>query len=286
MKTKLFCLGICFALFLAACSGKKNYEIANSSADSARMDAKTDTAFSGQKFIKTADMHFKVKNVQRTCEDVANLTAAYHGLVMHHVMKSSVERNYDNPISRDSVLHVSAYNTLADMIVRVPSDKTEEFMNAVGKMAVYIDNRNMNIEDKTLDYFATNLKVQSQSDIIAGQKTHDIKIKNAESVMALKNDVIDEKVNNRRIDAEVKYSTIALNFYQINTIAKEVTVNDDPSAFQEPFFTQLGNAVANGWSGFNSVVVFIANLWVLFVVFAMAWYGYFLYKKKQPAKAA
>src|ERR1700744_1731115 len=98
MKTKIICLGICFVLFLAACSGKKNYEIANSSADSARTYAKTDTSIQALKLVKTADMHFKVKNVQRTCEDISILTNTYHGLVMHHTMQSSVERSYDNPI--------------------------------------------------------------------------------------------------------------------------------------------------------------------------------------------
>ena len=93
-------------------------------------------------------------------------------------------------------------------------------------------------------------------------------------------------MNARRIDSETKYSTIALTFYQTNTIVKEVTVNDDPSSFKVPFFTQLGNAMATGWSGLNDVVVFLANGWVLFVLAAIAWYGYFMYKRKQAAKIA
>jgi len=286
MKTKIICLGICFALFLAACSGTKNYEIANSSADSARTDAKTDTALTAPKLIKTAAMNFKVKNVQRACEDVSALTMSYHGMVMHHAMQSAVQRSYDNPISRDSVIHVSSYNTTADMTVRVPADRMDEFMNTVGKMAIYINTRNMDIEDKTLDYMASNLKVQSRSEIIAQQKTNNIKIKSAESVMALKDDLIDQKINNRRIDYETKYSTISLSFYQTNTVAREVVVNDDPSSFRVPFFTQLRNSLANGWLGFNDFVIFLANIWVLFVFVGVVWYSYFLYKRRQVAKLA
>ena len=290
MKTKIICLGICFALFLAACSGKKDarerYEIANSSADSTSIAAKTDTTLSAPKLIKTANMNFKVKNVQRACEDISILTASYRGMVMHHAMQSAVQRNYDNPISRDSVIHVSSYNTTADMTVRIPSEKMDEFMNTVGKMAIYINTRNMDIEDKTLDYLASNLKVQSRSEIIAQQKTSNIKIKNAESVMALKDDLIDQKISNRRIDYETKYSTISLSFYQTNTVAKEIIVNDDPSSFRVPFFTQLGNSIVNGWAGFNDAIIFLANLWVLFVLAAIVWYGYLLYKRKQVAKTA
>lgn len=287
MKTKIICLGICFALFLAGCSGRKsNYEIANSTADSARMDAKTDTALSAPKLVKTANMNFKVKNVQHACEDISALTASYKGMVMHHAMQSAVQRSYNNPISHDSVMHVSSYNTTADMTVRIPSEKMDEFMNAIGKTAIYINTRNMDIEDKTLDYLASNLKVQSRSEIIAKQKTNNIKIKNAESVMALKDDLIDQKINNRRIDYETKYSTISLSFYQTNTIAKEIVVNDDPASFRVPFFAQLGNSIVNGWAGFNDVIIFLANLWVLFVLAAIAWYGYFMYKRKHAAKIA
>ena len=282
MKTKIICLGACFALFLAACSGKKDgYNIA-SSADSTAVYTKSDTSTS-PKLIKTANMHFKVKNVQRTCEDVTTLATGYGGMVMHHTMQSSLNKNYQSPISRDSVLHVSSYNTTADMTVRIPSSKMEEFMNMVGRMAMYIDTRNMDIEDKTLDYLSAKLKMKNQADIVKHQNAA---VNQGQNIQGIKNDLIDEKVNARRIDSETKYSTISLTFYQTNTIVKEVTVNDDPSSFREPFLTQLGNAISTGWLGLGDVMVFFANGWVLFVLAAMAWYGYFLYKRKQLAKAA
>jgi len=282
MKTKIICLGICFALFLAACSGnKEGYNVTNT-ADSTAIYARSDTSTS-PKLIRTANMHFKVKNVQRVCEDVTSLTTGYGGLVMHHTMQSSVTKNYENPISRDSVLHVSAYNTVADMTVRIPSNKMEEFMNMVGRMAMYIDTRNMDIEDKTLDYLSANLKMKNQTDIVKHQNAA---ANQGQNIQGIKNDLVDEKVNTRRIDLETKYSTIALTFYQTNTIVKEVTVNDDPASFKVPFFTQLGNAMSTGWSGLNDVVVFLANGWVLFVLAAIVWYGYFMYKRKQAAKIA
>ena len=154
-------------------------------------------------------------------------------------------------------------------------------MNAVNKMAVYISNRNMEIKDQSLEYLESNLKVQSRSEIIAQQKTGNIKIKDPAKVLALKDDLIDEKLNARRIDAEVKYSTISLSFYQNNTIAKEVVVNDDPSAFRVPFFTQLRNSIANGWTGFNDVLIFLANIWVLFVLAAIGWYAWRYFSKKK-----
>ena len=156
-------------------------------------------------------------------------------------------------------------------------------MNMVGRMAMYIDTRNMDIEDKTLDYLSANLKMKNQTDIVKHQNAA---ANQGQNIQGIKNDLVDEKVNTRRIDLETKYSTIALTFYQTNTIVKEVTVNDDPASFKVPFFTQLGNAMSTGWSGLNDVVVFLANGWVLFVLAAIVWYGYFMYKRKQAAKIA
>jgi len=284
MKTKIICLGACFALFLAACEGKKNYEIAHSATDSTSLLSKTDTT-AALKLVKKGDMRFKVKNVQHTCEEVAALTTNYNGMVMHHTMQSQVTGSYESPLSTDSLLHVSAYSTTAEMTVRIPSARVEDFMNQLNKMAIYTDTRNMDIEDKTLDYLATSMKVRSRSEVIGQQPTNNIKIKNAESVMALKDDVIDKRIENKRIDNDVRYSTIGLSFYQANTIVKEVRVNDDPTNFKVPFTIQLKNSIANGWAGFNAVLVFFANIWVMFVLIAMVWFAWRYFNKKKAVEA-
>ena len=79
----------------------------------------------------------------------------------------------------------------------------------------------------------------------------------------------------------MRYSTVALSFYQTNTIAKEVVVNTDPSNFRLPFFSRLGSALAYGWSASNDVIVALANLWVLFVLVAIVWYLYHRSSKKK-----
>jgi len=281
MKTKIICLGTCFALFLAACEGKKEGYNNVSTADTTAIFSKSDTSTS-PKLIKTANMNFKVKNVQRACEDVTTLVTGYGGLVMHHNLQSTVTKKYDTAISNDSIMHVSAYNTVAEMTVRIPSAKMEEFMNMVGRMAVYIDTRNMDIEDKTLDYLSGSLKAKNQKEMLAHT---DPAANNSPDVQTIKNELIEKKVNARRIDSEIKYSTISLNFYQTNTIVKEVTVNDDPSTFRVCFTKQLGNSIATGWSGLSDVVVFLANGWSLFALIAAVWFGWRYFNKKKAVEA-
>ncbi len=285
MKTKLFYWGglLCL-IFMVACSGKKaHYEV--STADSTSVVPNGSASDSGRpKFVKTADMRFKVKDVQRTGETISALTTSMQGMVMHHSLTTSIERSTDVPSSSDSVMRFSSYYTNADMTVRVPSDKMEEFMNQVGHMAVFVNTRNMDIQDKTLDFLSSQLKVSGRNEIIAQQKKGLVKIKSIDDVLALKDDQVDKQIDNRRIEDAVKYSTIGLNFYQSNTVAKELIVNDDPSNYTLPFFRRLGNAFVNGWLVFDEAIIALANIWVfLLVVIAGVW----VYKRytKKPAAA-
>lgn len=278
-KQHLACMGLLCTIFWMGCSGKKSFSEV-SSADSTSRVTSLDTALKTAKLIKTGDMHFKVRDVKKVSEDVSTLTIKYKGMVMHHTMQSSIDRSEKVPQTNDSVMLISSYNNNADMTVRVPAAQVDEFLNEVGKMAVYVNSRNMDIQDKTLDYLSAQMKVASRSAIIDQQKKGIVKIKDAAAVMNLKDDLIDQQIENKRIDNAVKYSTVGLYFYQTNTIVREVIINDDPSNFKLPFFTRLGYAFANGWAIFTDTLIGVANLWMFIFVFVTAWMLYKYYKKK------
>ncbi len=183
---------------LAACKGKSHsgeYEVVNNStADTAKTFSQADdtSRFDIQpKLVKTSDMTFKVKNVQKTGDSVSALTNRYGGMVMHHQMSSNIVNSQDIRMSDDSVMHVSAFNTNADMTVKIPSDKLEDFMIKVSHMGMYITSRQMDIADKSLDYLSERMKTNNRRELVAQQKSGKIKIKNPEAVLWLKDDLVD-----------------------------------------------------------------------------------------------
>lgn len=283
MKTKIFIAIMAVALF-AACKGRDGgYEVVNngnSSADTASTSADT---IATTKLVKTADMSFKVKNVQQTGDSISRVIAKLNGMVVHHQMASSVERSEDIRLSSDSVMRVSAFNTTADMTVKIPSEKLEDFMSHISHMGIYVTSRKMDIEDKSLDYLSAKLKLKNRREMVAQQKNGKIKIKNPEAVLWLKDDIIDGQINNQRIDEAVNYSVVSLNFYQSNTIYKERIANDDPSAYKMPFGNRLLMALSNGWYLFVELILGLANLWVLLLAGAGLWIVFKTYKKKYPA---
>lgn len=275
------------ALF-AACKGRNGgYEVVNNdsstSADTANGSSITDSiAEAKPKLVKTADISFKVKNVQQTGDSISRLTAKLSGMVMHHQMGTSIQRSEDMRLSNDSVLRVSAFNTTADMTVKVPSEKLEDFMNHVSHMGIYVISSKMDIEDKSLDYLSAKLKLKNRLEMVAQQKTGKIKIKNPEAVLWLKDDMIDGQINNQKIDQAVSFSVVSLNFYQSNTIYKETIANDDPSAYKMPFGNRLLMALSNGWYLFIDLIIGLANLWVLLLAGIGLWMAFKVYKRKYP----
>ncbi|GGH18722.1 DUF4349 domain-containing protein [Mucilaginibacter phyllosphaerae] len=287
MKTSTFIAMMAIALF-AACKGRNGgYEVVNNdsstSADTANGSSITDSiAEAKPKLVKTADISFKVKNVQQTGDSISRLTAKLSGMVMHHQMGTSIQRSEDMRLSNDSVLRVSAFNTTADMTVKVPSEKLEDFMNHVSHMGIYVISSKMDIEDKSLDYLSAKLKLKNRLEMVAQQKTGKIKIKNPEAVLWLKDDMIDGQINNQKIDQAVSFSVVSLNFYQSNTIYKETIANDDPSAYKMPFGNRLLMALSNGWYLFIDLIIGLANLWVLLLAGIGLWMAFKVYKRKYP----
>jgi|SRR5665213_3483033 len=284
MKAKILIPFAGLALF-CACKGKTGYEFVNnrSSADSTTIDT---TIGAAPKLVKTADMRFKVKNVQQTSEQIAALTTDYNGMMMHHQMGSTSERSIDIRISDDSVMRVTSFYTTADITVKVPSEKQDKFMNKVAGMGIYVNSRIMDITDKSLDYLSARLKLKSRKELVSQQKKGKVILKNPANVLLLKDEMTDQQISNRQIDDAVKQSVVSLSFYQSNTINKEVIANDDPSAYNLSFLRRLGMAIENGWSLFADVIIGLINLWIFIGVGFGAWLVIKYYKgKKQIAPA-
>lgn len=229
-------------------------------------------------------MHFKVKNVQQTSEKIAALTTSYHGTISHHQMGSTPDRSQDVRISNDSVMRITSFNTTADMEVKIPSDKVDDFMNQVGHLGIYVNSRSMDITDKSLDYLSAQLKLKSRAELVNQQKKGTVIIKNPTNVLLLKDDMVDQQINNREIDDAVKNSAVSLRFYQSNTINREIIANDDPSAYNLPFFSRFGMAIEKGWQVFVDVIIGIANLWVFILAGAGIWMIVNYYRNKKAIR--
>lgn len=284
MKRKISMMLIAGTVLLAACKNRGKYEADSSAADSAKTDSVAGLT-SGSKLVKTAGMGFKVKSVQQTTERVALLTANYKGMVTHHCITSVPGNTHDVKVSDDSVMRVSAFYTTGEMTVKVPAEKLETYLDSVGRLGIYINHSNMDIDDKSLDYLSAQLKLKNRSELVNKEKKGKVVIKDPGAVLNLKDDLVGEQIGNRKIDDAVKYSVVSLSYYQSNVIVKEMIANDNPSDYSISFFSRLGLAFENGWYVFKEALLLVVNVWAFVLAGIIVWWAIRIYKRKPYVKS-
>ena len=238
-----------------------------------------------EKMTKTADMRFRVKDVQRTKEDLSNTIKKQGGLVMEFNTNSSIQNSEKVKYSSDSLKEITSYSTNGYLVARLPSEKLDDLTNQIAVMAIFVDNQSLKMEDKSLDYLENKLKTENR--IAAVERINKVATKksaNVESSLIIKDDYIDKKIENLNIDKQVKYSTITLSFYQDNTIKTMIVANDNIYDYKPDFFRRLGLNLADGWMYFKEFILFLSRLWMFVLAGVVAFFVIRYYTKKQSKK--
>ncbi len=236
-----------------------------------------------QKLVKSADITFKVKNTVAAEQKIGRLVASVSGLVMHHSAHSSVDQRQSLRLSTDSVLLISSVSTRNEMTVRMPSEYVEPFMDSIAKLAIFVDQRNLDVEDRTFAYLENAMKAGNRQTIIDQQISHrPLPLKDLNKALAVKDGLSRQTVDQLQTDAAVAESTLRLTFYANTTVMREMMANTDLSAYRVPFSSGIKNGLASGWYGLLSFVTMMSNAWV-FLVLGSA--GYWLYRYYQKSKS-
>jgi hypothetical protein len=298
MKTKILIPLAGVALFCACKGAGSGSQSADSDVTTSRKEAvndlKTDTGRiartastdqtiqATQKLVKTASMHFKVKDVQQTSNQIAALTANCNGTVMYHTINSVAGDSTTIRKTDDSLLKITVYNSTADMTVRIPSANVESFVTQVAQMGLVVNSLKFEINDKTFDYLATRLKLNNQKERARDNEDGGARLKDPDNLLNFKNNLVDQQIKNLKTDDSVKNAVIALNFYENNAVHKELIANPDLSAYNLPLSNRMGTSFKNGWSVFINIMVELANLWVLVPIGGLVWLvvRYFNKRKK------
>ncbi|PTT00853.1 DUF4349 domain-containing protein [Pedobacter sp. HMWF019] len=271
MKKYLFFAVISIAIW--SCNSSNKMESADTT--EALNEGSADTV-SSDKIIKTADMRFRVKDVQAVKEKLSNSIKEEGGMVVEFTVQSNIMRTEKTKYSTDSLLELTSYRKEGQVVAKVPSDKLDDFTNKVVKMAVFVDQQSLKLDDQSMNYLSNALKNRNRVEAVQQLNKHaNKKSNNVETALEIKDDYVDKKIQNQTIDSHVKYSTITLNFYQDNTVQKLVVGNDDLYDYRPAFLNRFWLGIQNGWVIFKEFILILTNLWVLIL---LAGAGYFVFR--------
>ncbi|TDQ06665.1 DUF4349 domain-containing protein [Pedobacter metabolipauper] len=276
-KYLIYCV---ITIAVLGCNSEKKFN--NESADTVSSNLLAEDTTLSAKIIKTADMRFRVKDVQQTKEQLSSAVKTMGGTIAEFSIQSTIAETDKVKYSTDSLLELTSYHTEGLILAKVPSDQLDEFTNRVAKMALFVDNQSMKLDDQSISYLENNLKNQNRVEAVAQLNKHATKkSNNVETSLYIKDDYVDKKIENMRINDKVKYSNITLNFYQANTIKSTLVLNDNLYDYRPGFFKRLWLGIDNGWTIFKEFILAISNLWMLIVIGIAGYLMYRYFRKKK-----
>ncbi len=227
-----------------------------------------------KKFIKTADLRFKVENVEKTTRTIEQLALKLGGYIQHSQIRSNYVTSRNIEVSSDTIMEVLEYYVDNNMVIRVPSIYFDSVLTEIAKEHIYLDHRQVKTEDVSTIFLRNKLKEEKRTEYEkriqkavdkAPRKLDDI-VMAEKQASDLADIAIDKKIDNYNLQDKIDYSTIALNFYQANNIHKEFVENTRLTEYQPGFWQRAWKALQVGWKVVLEIIIGLLYLWPLYLI--------------------
>ncbi|HJR72292.1 MAG TPA: hypothetical protein VJ806_01475 [Luteimonas sp.] len=236
-----------------------------------------------RKFIRTARAQFRVADVYRSALAIEDVAAAQGGFVIRNDISAQTGAVQRRPMGGGKLLELAEYTTRGEVAVRVPSDKTQDFLRAIVNQMEFLDSRNFEAMDAQFQLLRQQLAYErsqeTQQELGAataqggrlGHKTEAIAAR-GDAKLARDEALIAQK----EFEDRVAFSTIQLSLYQSPRI-RQTELTDVEAVFEANspgFFARLGSSLSAGWHGALNLLVELARLWPLWLAVIVAVLGY------------
>ncbi|PIQ15912.1 MAG: hypothetical protein COW67_05795 [Flavobacteriales bacterium CG18_big_fil_WC_8_21_14_2_50_32_9] len=244
---------------------------------------------STRKFIRTAELKFKVKNVLASTYSIENITNRQEGFVTYTNLISNINNVTTTAISVDSSLETTYFTVKNDIILRVPNTKLDTTLKEISKNIDFLDYRIIKAEDVALQILSNSLTQQrsekNENRLInaidnRGKKLGETTI--AEEVLLSKQEQADRaKISNLSLANQINFSTINLSIYQRQSIKRELISNSkNIEAFEPSFGSKVVESSKLGWKVLEALILFLIKIWGLFLFAIIVFFIYKMYKHK------
>ena len=290
--TKLGLVTFAFAVTLYSCK-QAEATAEEAVSENVKLEKSADTTSSvvekkdmNRKFIRTADIKFKVKNVPQSTYAIENTTAKFGGFVTYTNLQSDISEKTKTKISQDSTLETTKYNVENNITIRVPNTQLDTILKTISKQIDFLDFRVIKADDVSLQILANQLaQNRSISQEKRVQKAVDTKGKklttiiDAEENLNAKKEANDsKKLENLSLQDQVNFSTVTLQIYQKETIKQEVVANE--KMYRQNIGSKIIDGLRTGWYMLEEIIAFLIQLWSLFLIGILCFLVYKKYLKK------
>ncbi|MBS1196278.1 MAG: hypothetical protein H6R18_63 [Proteobacteria bacterium] len=251
-------------------------ETGTSASKVAQLVSGTTTYVDGErKFIRTANATFTVKDVYVSALAIEDAVGAHGGFVVSNNITSDTQRHQRLPKGDGNVLELFEFTVSGNLIVRVPSAKTQDFLRAVANQIEFLQQRNFEARDVQFDLFRQHLErirhQETQAEL--GQAVRDGgKLEYKAEVIAQRSDTKaarDEAlIARKQLEDQISFSTIRFTLYQPARIRQTESKDLDAvfASNRPDFGTRLGHSLKYGWDGLMNCFIGLMRWWPLWLI--------------------
>lgn len=251
--------------------------------------ASVETKNSNRKFVRTADVKFKVKNVAKSTYTIEDATTKFGGFVTYTNLQSNIHSENRTKVSQDSTLVTTKYKVDNNITIRIPNTKMDTVIKTIAKQIHFLDFRIIKADDVSLQMLSNELaQKRSNSSEKRLENAIDSKgkklnqIVKAEETLDVKKEQNDaSKLQNLSLQDQVNFSTLTLNIYQDESIKQEMVANEKSiNAYRPNIGLQIWDSIKTGWFMLENIISFLVVLWPFILIGIFGFLGYKRFLKK------
>ena len=269
-------------------SMESNYDAVEKSEAVSSSAAKVDPK-SNRKFVRTADIKFKVKNVAKSTNQIEDATVKFGGFVTYTNLQSTILEEDKTKMSQDSTLVSTKYQVENDITIRVPNTQLDTVIKTIAKQIHFLNYRVIKADDVTLQMLSNKMaqkRSTSSEDRLA--KAIDTKGKKLNQIVEAEDTLDDKKkqndtnkLQNLSLEDQVNFSTLTLQIYQDETITQEMIANEKSlNSYRPNIGLQIWESLKSGWFILENILAFFVSLWPFILIGFLGFFGYKKYLKK------
>lgn len=244
------------------------------------------------RFIRTADLRFRVKDVVQATLGIEDIVGAHNGWVERTELRNVPARQQRIPVSADSILEISRYDLVNTVTFRVPDVELDSTLRAIGRWVDIFEHRTVLADDVRLRLMAQALEARRRQvhgrrleQAIDGQGRKLRETTAAEEALLRSAERADEaRLAGLDLEDRIAYSTVKLDIHQPTLVRRELVANDhDIEGYRPPLAGRMGAALGQGWRLLEGLLLALLSVWPVLVLAAAA---VVLWRRRpRPAKA-
>jgi hypothetical protein len=235
-----------------------------------------------RKFIRTAQAQFRVKDVYSSALAIEDVAAQQGGFIVNNNISAQTMNTQRRPAGNGKLIELSEYTVRGNLVVRVPSAKTQAFLRAIASQMEFLDQRSFDAADAQFQLLRQQLayqrEQQAQQELGQAVQSGDRLDRKADVIGArtgakLQRD--EALIQQKEFEDKIDFSTINLSLYQLSKI-RQTEMIDVEAVFQKHspgFFTRLFDAMRVGWYGVLDLFIGLMNVWPLWLIVGLGLYG-------------